>query len=36
MPQKGDGTLLLESADSKLMYKITVVPTSGRIYMYER
>lgn len=32
---KGDGTLILESADSKLMYKITVVPTSGRIYMYE-
>lgn len=32
---KGDGTLLLESVDSNLIYKITVVPTSGRIYMYE-
>lgn len=31
----GDGTLLIESIDSKRLYKITIVPTSGRIYMYE-
>lgn len=31
----GGGTILLETARSSKIYKITIVPTSGRIYLYE-
>lgn len=31
----GDGTLIIEAIDSYMIYKITIVPTSGRIYMYK-
>ncbi len=31
----GGGTIILETNKSKKIYKITIVPTSGRIYIYE-
>jgi len=31
----GGGTIILETIRSRKIYKITIVPTSGRIYLYE-